>query len=224
MMVCRCDLPQAVRHSVIFTPVFKLERFSVRIFLNLILVLAVSILGSGCKESEPQAFRSTDVTGANFAGDFHLTDHHGQPRTLSSFKGKVIVLFFGYIHCPDICPTTLADLASAMERLGADADKVQVLFATLDPERDTPEVLAKFVPSFNSKFIGLYGTPDEIAKTATEYKLVYNKQPGNHPGNYTLDHSAGTYIYDPAGRLRLYASYGQGADALAEDIRLLLEI
>ena len=110
-----------------------------------------------------------------------------------------------------------------MERLGRAADKVQVLFVTLDPERDSPEILAKFVPSFNPKFIGLYGTPAEIAETAKEYKLVYNKHPGKRPGNYTLDHSAGTYIYDPTGTLRLYASYGQGVDTLVEDIKVLLK-
>lgn len=169
-----------------------------------------------------QAFQSTDVFGANFAKDFQLTDHQGQQRKLADYKGKVVVLFFGYIHCPDICPTTLSDLASVMERLGPDANKVQVLFVTLDPERDKPEILAKFVPSFNPSFIGLYGSADEIAKTAKEYKLLYNKQPGKRPGNYTLDHSAGTYIYDPAGKLRLYASYGQGVDALVSDIRILL--
>lgn len=193
-------------------------------FLGLSLLVGTAFVGLGCKQSETQqAFQSTDVFGANFAKDFQLTDHQGQQRKLADYKGKVVVLFFGYIHCPDICPTTLSDLASVMERLGPDANKVQVLFVTLDPERDKPEILAKFVPSFNPGFIGLYGTADEIAKTAKEYKLVYNKQPGKRPSNYTLDHSAGTYIYDPAGNLRLYASYGQAVDALVSDIRILLK-
>ena len=209
-----------VRHASIFSP----QRFHARGFLKLTLIVAAAVLCFGCKQPESeQTFQSTDVSGANFAKGFHLTDHLGQARTLSDFKNKVVVLFFGYIHCPDICPTTLTDLASVMERLGPDADKVQVLFVTLDPERDTPAILAKFVPSFNPKFIGLYGTPDETARTAEEYKLVYTKQPGKRPGNYTLDHSAGTYIYDSAGNLRLYASYGQGVDILVADIRTLLK-
>lgn len=209
-----------VGHFNFFAPML----FSGRTLLKLTLMFAVVALGSGCKQPESQqSFQSTDVTGANFARDFHLVDHQGRQRSLSDFKGKVVVLFFGYIHCPDICPTTLAELASVMERIGPDSDKVQVLFATLDPERDTPAILAKFVPSFHPQFIGLYGTPEVIAKTAEEYKLVYKKQPGKHPDNYTLDHSAGTYIYDPAGRLRLYASYGQGVDTLVEDIKILLK-
>ena len=187
------------------------------------LALIIAILAAGCKPPAPQElFQSTDVAGANFAKDFQLTDHQGQRRTLSDFRGKVVVLFFGYIHCPDICPTTLTELAAVIERLGPDGEKVQVLFVTLDPERDTPEILAKFVPAFNPKFIGLYGTPQEIAKTAQEYKLVYTKQPGKTPTDYTLDHSSGTYIYDQQGKLRLYASYGSGVDSLVADIKTLL--
>ncbi len=187
------------------------------------LALIIAILAAGCKPPDPQElFQSTDVAGANFAKDFQLTDHQGKQRTLSDFKGKVVILFFGYIHCPDICPTTLSDLATVVERLGPDGDQVQVLFATLDPERDTPETLAKFVPAFNPKFIGLYGTPQEIEKTAQEYKLLYTKQAGKAPSDYTLDHSSGTYIYDQQGKLRLYASYGLGVDALVADIKTLL--
>lgn len=189
-----------------------------------LLIAGAVFLASGCKQpvEQQELFKATDVAGANFARDFHLTDHNGRPRTMSDFKGRVVVLFFGYIHCPDICPNTLSELAAVMQRLGADADKVQVLFATLDPERDTPSVLAQFVPSFNPKFIGLYGTPDQIAATMKEYKLAILKQPAKRKGSYTLDHSAGTYIYDAAGKLRLYASYGQGVDALVADIQTLL--
>ena len=189
-----------------------------------LLIAGFVFLAGGCKQptEQQELFQATDVAGANFARDFHLTDHNGQPRTMSDFKGKVVVLFFGYIHCPDICPNTLSELAAVMQRLGADADKVQVLFATLDPERDTQAVLAQFVPSFTSKFIGLYGTSTQTAESAKEYKLVVQKQPGKRKGSYTLDHSAGTYIYDAAGKLRLYASYGQGVDALVADIRVLL--
>ena len=191
---------------------------------KVVLIAAVVVLASGCKQpaEQQELFKATDVTGANFARDFRLTDHNGQSRTIADFKGQVVVLFFGYIHCPDICPNTLSELAGVMQRLGADAGKVQVLFITLDPERDTAPVLAKFVPSFNPKFIGLYGTPSQIAETAKEYKLVVQKQPGKRKESYTLDHSAGTYLYDTAGKLRLYASYGQGVDALVADIQVLL--
>ena len=189
-----------------------------------LLITAAILMGSGCNQPVDQQdiFKATDVAGANFARNFQLTDHSGQPRTLSDFKGSVVVLFFGYIHCPDICPNTLSELATVMQRLGADAAKVQVLFVTLDPKRDTPAILAQFVPSFNPKFIGLYGTPEQTAETAKEYKLAVQKQPGKNKGNYTLDHSAGTYIYDTAGKLRLYANYGQGVEALVADIRVLL--
>ena len=177
----------------------------------------------GCKQPEAaQSFKSTNVTGIDSGKDFRLTDHLGQLRTLSDFKGKIVVLFFGYTHCPEACPNTLTELALVMKRLGPDADKVQVLFITLDPERDTQAILAQFVPSFNPKFIGLYGTPAQIAETAKEYRLFYSKEPGKSPGNYTLDHSVGTYIYDQSGRLRLHAAYGQGVDALVHDIKLLL--
>ena len=189
-----------------------------------LLIAGAVFLASGCKQpvEQQELFKATDVAGANFARDFHLTDHNGRPRTMSDFKGRVVVLFFGYIHCPDICPNTLSELAAVMQRLGSDAVRVQVLFATLDPERDTPAVLAQFVPSFNPKFIGLYGTSSQIAETAKEYKLVYQKQPGKRKGSYTLDHSAGTYLYDTAGKLRLYASYGLGVEALTADIQAIL--
>lgn len=199
-------------------------KWLVRYGATLLLTVGVASLISGCKQPESQqSFISTDVTGADFAKNFHLTDHKGQPRTLSDFKGKVVVLFFGYIHCPDICPRTLANFASVAKRLGPESNKIQVLFVTLDPERDTQAVLAKFVPSFDPAFLGLYGTQQQIAETAKEYKLVYQKQAGKGPSNYTLDHSAGTYIYDPSGKLRLYASYGQDVDSLVEDIKMLLK-
>lgn len=165
-------------------------------------------------------FKSTDVTGATFARDFHLTDHNGKPRTLADFKGKALVIFFGYTHCPDFCPTTLAEMAEALHRLGDKAKEVQVLFVTLDPERDTGQILAQYVPAFHPSFLGLTGSAEEIAAVAKEFKAVYQKQGGRE--NYTLDHSTGTYVYDPSGRLRLYVSYGQGADVLAHDLKILL--
>lgn len=166
-------------------------------------------------------FNATDVTGANFARDFKLTDHHGKQRSIADFRGKAVVLFFGFTHCPDVCPTTLAEFASMMKLLGDDARRVQVLFVTVDPERDTEALLAQYVAAFHPDFLGLRGDRDQTAATAREFKILYEKRAGGGDG-YTMDHSAGTYVYDPAGHLRLFASYGMGAEALAKDIRTLL--
>ena len=168
-----------------------------------------------------QDFKATDVTGASFARDFHLTDHNGKARTLADFRGKAVVVFFGYTHCPDFCPTTLAEMTAALQKLGDKAKDVQVLFVSLDPARDTPQVLAQYVPAFNPSFVGLTGSEKEITALAKEYKLVYQRR--GEGESYTLDHSTGTYVYDPQGRLRLYVGYGQGAEVLAHDIALLLQ-
>ena len=149
-------------------------------------------------------------------------DHNGKPRTLADFRGKVVVVFFGYTQCPDVCPTTLSDLAAALQKLGADANRVQVLFVTVDPERDTPELLSHYVPAFNPTFLGLSGDAAATAATAREFKILYQKQPGSTPGSYAMEHSAGTFIFDPQGRLRLFASHGQGPDVFAHDVRELL--
>lgn len=192
-------------------------------FLRLLFVGLVVTSLCGCNQPQAaQPFKSANVTGIDSGKDFRLTDHQGKLRTLSDFKGKIVVLFFGYTHCPEACPNTLMELALVMKRLGSDANRVQVLFITLDPERDTQALLAQFVPSFNSKFIGLYGTVAQTAETAKEYHLFFNKQQGSSQGNYTLDHSVGTYIYDRSGKLRLHAGYGQGVDTLVHDIKLLL--
>ena len=184
--------------------------------------VAALALPAGCSEPPPQ-FQSTDVTGMNFSGDFRLTDHNGKERTLADFRGKAVVLFFGYTHCPDVCPTTMAELAAAMKSLGQDAERVQVLFITVDPERDTADLLSKYVPSFNPSFLGLRGDPEATAKTARDFKIMYQKQPGSTPESYTVDHSAGTFVFDPQGRLRLYVSYGKGAEVFAHDIAILLK-
>lgn len=185
----------------------------------LLLMLAVAL--AGCGEPKPQ-FKATDVTGLEFSGDFRLADHNGKPRSLADFRGKVVVIFFGYTHCPDVCPTTMSDLAAAMKKLGPDADKVQVLFVTVDPERDTADLLSKYVPAFHPSFLGLRGTLEETARTAKDFKILYQKQPGQTPDTYTVDHSAGSFVFDRQGRLRLYVSYGQGAEVFAHDIGLLL--
>jgi protein SCO1/2 len=177
---------------------------------------------AACAPDGPK-FQSSDVTGATFGRDFQLMDATGKPRTLADYRGKAVVIFFGYTQCPDVCPTTLAELAEVMKRLGPDADRVQVLFVTVDPQRDTPELLSKYVPAFDPRFAGLYGDAVATERTAKEFKIIYQKQPGATPGTYSVDHSAGTYIYDPQGRLRLYVSYGQSPDVFAHDLRELLK-
>jgi protein SCO1/2 len=195
----------------------------------LMLLLAVGLLLSGCHDksaalssSPPPAFTNTDITGIDYAQDFSLKDFNGTLRTLADFKGNAVVIFFGYTQCPDVCPTTLSDLASAMKQLGPLSDKVQVLFITVDPERDTPQLLSKYVPSFDPRFLGLSGDAAATEKVAKDFKVYYQKVPGKEPGSYSMDHSAGLYLYDPQGRIRLFARSGQGPDAIAHDLKILL--
>lgn len=190
---------------------------------NFILALLFLLL-SGCGKPEmPSPYHATDVSWQYAHADFQLTDFNGDPRSLLSFRGKVVVLFFGYTHCPVVCPTTLADLAEVMRLLGKDANRVQVLFVTLDPERDSPEVLAKFVPSFYPSFLGLYGDAQATANAAKAFGVKYAKQYAKN-GAYTLDHSDGTYLIGVRGQSILLSPYGQRDDLLAQDIRLLLAI
>ena len=186
-----------------------------------VFLIALFALLSACTSGGP-SFKASDVTGSSFGRDFELKDPFGNTRHLADFKGKAVVIFFGYTQCPDVCPTTLAALAEAMKRLGADADRVQVLFVTVDPERDTPQLLAQYVPAFDPRFLGLYGDADATSRTAKEFKVIYQKVPGASPGSYTMDHSAGTYVFDPRGRLRLYVANGQGPDVFVHDLRELL--
>ncbi len=167
-------------------------------------------------------FIATDITGADFSKPLNLTDHTGQRRRMSDFAGKVVVMFFGFTHCPDVCPTTMAELKKTMKILGNKADEVQVLFITVDPERDTQEVLASFVPSFDGRFIGLRGSLQETAETLGNYKIYYQKVPGESADDYTIDHSAGMYAFDKKGKIRLYFSFGQKPEAIARDIEKLL--
>ena len=176
---------------------------------------------AACSDSKPQ-FASVDITGADYAKDLALTDHNGQARTLKDFAGKVVVLFFGYTQCPDVCPTTMTELAEVKRLLGAQGEQVQGVFVSLDPERDTPEVLKAYMANFDPSFVALTGNADQLAAVAKDYKVYYKKVEGKTPTSYTLDHSAASYIYDPQGRLRLYARYGAGAPVLAADIKLLL--
>ena len=177
---------------------------------------------AACTESKPN-FTAVDITGAEYAKDFRLTDHNGQPRSLADFRGKVVVVFFGFAQCPDVCPTALGELAQVKQALGADGDKLQALFVTVDPERDTPEVLKAYMANFDPSFLALRPTPEALAVMAKDFKIYYKKVEGKTPTSYTMDHSAGSYIYDPQGRLRLYLRYGAGAEALAADVRQLLK-
>jgi protein SCO1/2 len=176
----------------------------------------------GCAESKPQ-FKAVDITGADYARDFPLPDADGKMRSIRDFAGKVVVVFFGYTQCPDACPTTLAEIAGAKKLLGADGDKVQGVLITVDPERDKPELLKAYVANFGPDFVALRGTPEQTAAVAKDFKVFYKKVEGKTPGNYTLDHSAASYVYDTQGRLRLYTRYGSGAQALADDVKLLLK-
>ena len=198
------------------------KRRALKLIASSILLTAATVMISACSESKPQ-FTAIDVTGADYAKDFALTDHNGQPRSIKDFAGKVVVMFFGYTQCPDVCPTTMAELAEVKKLLGPDGDKLQGLFVTIDPARDTPEVLKNYMTNFDPTFLALYTTPDKLATLAKDYKVYYKKVEGKTPTSYTMDHSAGSYIYDPQGRLRLYTRYGSGAQAMAADIKLLLQ-
>lgn len=169
------------------------------------------------------AFQNTDITGIDYAKDFALTDHHGKARTLADFKGKAVVMFFGYTQCPDVCPTTMAEMASVMQELGPLADRVQVLFVTIDPERDTAALLAQYVPAFDPRFLGMVGDKAATEKVAKDFRIFYQKVPGKEPGSYTMDHTAGSYVFDPQGRIRLFIRHGQGAAPIASDLKLLLQ-
>ena len=174
---------------------------------------------AACSPDAPK-FRSTDITGAEFGGSLALTGHDGKPRTLADFRGKAVVLFFGFTHCPDICPTTLADMAGVLKQLGPDSDRVQLLFVTVDPERDTPQVLAQYVPAFDPRFLGLYGDVAATQRAAQEFKIFFEKRKSGD--SYSVDHSGQSYVIDPQGRLRLFVRHDRIAQDLAEDLRTLL--
>jgi len=190
-----------------------------------VIVLLASLLSAlpGCSSAQKPSFLSTDITGADFGKGFNLVDHTGKLRTLEDFKGKVVVVFFGYTHCPDICPATMGNLATAMTKLGPDASRVQVLFITVDPENDNAEVLKEYLSAFNPTFLGLYGNALATKKTTKEYNVVYQKHTDSSAGHHSVDHSTGTYIYDTRGKLRLYVSNDKGADVFVHDISELLK-
>ena len=190
---------------------------------------AAALLGTsliGCKDSAeapPKAsFNAVDMTGADYAKDFALSDADGKPRTLADFKGKVVVLFFGYAQCPDVCPTTMVEMAQVKQQLGADGDKLQVVFVTVDPERDTPTVMKAYTNAFDPSFVALIPTPEQLAAMAKDFKFYYKKVDGTTPTSYTMDHSAASYVYDTQGRLRLYARYGAGVAPMVADVKTLI--
>jgi protein SCO1/2 len=188
------------------------------------LLIAALTIGLVACSPKPE-FKNIDITGSTaFGKDFSLLDPDGNVRTLADFKGKVVVMFFGYTQCPDICPTTLTEMQQVMSLLGPKSDKVQVLFVTVDPERDTAAILKQYVPSFDTRFLGLRPA-DEAAleKVAKDYKTYYKKVPGKSAGSYTMDHTAGSYAFDPEGRLRLYIKHAQGPEALAHDLKELMK-
>lgn len=185
------------------------------------LLCSVCLTLVGC-ESKP-VFNALDVTGIEgYGNDFRLTDHNGKPRTMADFRGKAVVIFFGYTQCPDVCPTTLSEMRRVMQILGNDAQRLQVLFVTVDPARDTPELLAKYVPSFNPSFLGLYGDAAATEKVARDFKIFYRVSAGKTAESYTVDHTAASLVFDPQGRLRLFVNYGLGAEKIAPDIKQLL--
>jgi len=192
-----------------------------RMTLQLAAVVLVTGL-AGCAK-KPVAFQGIDITGADYARQLNLSDADGKARTLADFKGKVAVVFFGYTQCPDVCPTTLAEIAAVKKQLGADGDKVVGVFVSIDPERDTAPVLKAYVEAFGKDFVALRGSVDETKAVAREFKVFFAKVPGTTDGSYTMDHTANSYVFDPQGRVRLAERYGAGPEALAQDVKALLD-
>ncbi len=177
---------------------------------------------TGCSEQKLQ-FKGVDITGADYAQNFSLTDQFGKTRTMADFQGKVVVVFFGFTQCPDVCPTSMTELAQVKKLLGKDGDRLQGIFVSVDPERDTEAVLKAYMENFDPSFIALRGSPEQTAQVAKHFKIYYKKVDGKTPTSYTIDHSAGSYVFDTQGRIRLYNRYGSGVQALADDIKLLLK-
>ncbi|MFC7408581.1 MULTISPECIES: SCO family protein [Hydrogenophaga] len=185
------------------------------------LLLSAAALAA-CSPDQP-SFSGIDITGADYAQGFDLPDHNGQRRTLADFKGKVVVVFFGFTQCPDVCPTSMAELAQVKQQLGADGDKLQGIFITVDPERDTGELLKAYMTNFDPSFLALVPTLAQLPDLAKAYKIYYKKVEGKTPTSYTMDHSAGSYVYDGSGRVRLYHRYGSPTEGLVSDVRALLK-
>jgi protein SCO1/2 len=195
------------------------QRFLTRSLLAFITVFSVM----ACSNQNIK-FNNVDITGSKaFGKDFSLMDHNGKKRELSEFKGQLVVMFYGYTQCPDVCPTTMTEMQGVMELLGKNANRVQVMFVTVDPERDTQELLSQYVPAFDKRFLGLRPqTTEELEKITKDFKVFYKKVPGNSPTSYTIDHTAGSYVFDTKGQLRLFLKHHQGPQPIAEDLKKLL--
>ena len=196
--------------------------FVIRLCAALAAALALAACDRAPVGADKPAFKAVDITGADYARTLSLPDAEGKVRTLADFKGKVTVVFFGYTQCPDVCPTTMAELAEVKRSLGKDGERVQGVFVTIDPERDTPQLLKNYITAFDPSFVALRGSDAQTKAVAKEFKVYYAKVEGRTPGSYTMDHTAGSFIYDTQGRLRLFTRYGGGAQALASDLRALL--
>ena len=197
---------------------------------SLLLAAGLALL-AGCQKAPDAAgggpsvggaFQGVDITGAAYAKELSLPDPDGKLRTLAEFKGQVVVLFFGYTQCPDVCPATMAELAAVKRELGDEGKRVTGIFVSVDPERDTPEVLKAYVQAFDPAFVALRGTDEQVKAAAKEFKIFYAKVPGKAEGSYTMDHTAGSFLFDPQGRVRVFTRYGTGAAALQNDLKLLL--
>jgi len=190
------------------------------------ILMAAAVMLIGCDRLSPgqtkPAFKGIDITGADYARTLSLTDQDGKARTLEEFKGKVSVVFFGYTQCPDVCPATLAELAQIKKSLGKEGERLQGIFVTVDPQRDTPAILQSYMANFDPSFVALYGTPEQTKAAAKEFKVFYAISPGKTESSYTVDHTAGSFVFDARGKVRLFVRYGSGAEALASDLKLLL--
>jgi protein SCO1 len=188
--------------------------------------LAAMVMLAGCDklgigQTKP-AFKGIDITGAEYARTLNLTDQHGKARTLEEFKGKVSVVFFGYTQCPDVCPATMAELAQIKKTLGKDGERLQGIFVTVDPKRDTQEILKSYMANFDPSFVALHGTPEQTKAAAQEFKVFFATSPGKTEVSYTVDHTAGSFVFDARAKVRLFVRYGSGTEALAADLKLLL--
>ncbi len=196
------------------------RRLSLSVALS---AVTLSVLGLTACMDPKAAFKGVDITGADYAKELNLPDQNGQVRKIKDFSGKLVVVFFGYTQCPDVCPTTMQELAEVKRLLGADGDKLQAVFVTVDPERDTTELLKAYVENFDPSFVALRPTPEQLPQIAKEFKIYFKRVEGKTPTSYTMDHSAGSYTFDAQGKVRLFNRYGMGAEALAHDFKLLLK-
>lgn len=203
--------------------VYQNKRNAIKKIAAYALIPGAAALLSACSQDERPQFKSIDLTGADYAKDFSLNDQYGKTRSIHDFAGKVAVVFFGFTQCPDVCPATMTELAQIKKALGSDGSKLQGVFITVDPERDTPELLKAYMANFDPSFLALRPSMEQLPQVAKDFKIYYKKVAGKTPGSYTMEHSAGDYVYDPKGNIRLYSRYGTGPEGLTSDIRMLLK-